>query len=236
MFIFVVGVALVMLYGPTIAKADPKKMAALLSGLGGAIAIALGALLSVRGGVIIGGPLVLLGAGALFPGLRMGAWRRRPSYDEADAESEIDTPSVRMRLHRPTGAMDGVVKRGPHQNKRLSDLHEADVRAVFAEAEADDPDGAAVLRAYIDRRFNRASSGGTRNGGSRGGTQSAPPAPGAMGEDEALSVLGLQRGATPDQIREAHRRLMVKNHPDQGGSSWFAAKINAARDRLLGKR
>lgn len=61
-----------------------------------------------------------------------------------------------------------------------------------------------------------------------------PPAGSAMTQAQAYEVLGLSPGATPDEIREAHRRLMRANHPDAGGSTWIAARLNQARDILLG--
>lgn len=62
----------------------------------------------------------------------------------------------------------------------------------------------------------------------------APVPPRGMSEQEARDILGVGADATPEDIRAAHRRLMLANHPDHGGSTWIAARINQARDMLLG--
>lgn len=68
----------------------------------------------------------------------------------------------------------------------------------------------------------------------RGEGQSTPPRKtGSMSKEEAQQILGVSAGASPDAIREAHRRLIQKNHPDMGGSDYLAAKVNQARDVLL---
>lgn len=61
----------------------------------------------------------------------------------------------------------------------------------------------------------------------------AGPKPGPMTRNEALEVLGLAETATPEDIEEAYKRLMMKVHPDMQGSDWMAAKLNEARDLLL---
>ena len=65
----------------------------------------------------------------------------------------------------------------------------------------------------------------------------APRAPSAerLSEAEARSILGVSVDATPDAIQSAWRRVMARAHPDQGGTEGLAARVNAARDRLLKK-
>lgn len=88
------------------------------------------------------------------------------------------------------------------------------------------PAGALALwgmRAYLLARQIRAS--GHQAPAQQGGK--------AMARAEALDILGLQEGATTDEIEAAYKTLIVKNHPDQGGTDWLAARLNEARDILL---
>ncbi|KAL9995838.1 putative DnaJ domain, Chaperone J-domain superfamily [Helianthus debilis subsp. tardiflorus] len=56
-----------------------------------------------------------------------------------------------------------------------------------------------------------------------------------MTRREAALILGVRESAAADKVREAHRRVMVANHPDAGGSHYLASKINEAKDVMLGK-
>lgn len=61
------------------------------------------------------------------------------------------------------------------------------------------------------------------------------PAPRAAGlsEAEARAILGVSSEATAAEIQAAWRKVMARAHPDQGGTEGLAARVNAARDRLL---
>lgn len=63
----------------------------------------------------------------------------------------------------------------------------------------------------------------------------APPASGAMSLAEARRILGVEEGATAEEIQAAYTRLMRMAHPDRGGTAGLASQLNAARDRLLGR-
>lgn len=69
----------------------------------------------------------------------------------------------------------------------------------------------------------------------RGGVAAPQPTAGRMSAAEARRILGVEEGATREEIQAAYTRLMRLAHPDKGGTAGLAAQLNAARDRLLSK-
>ncbi|EIW57545.1 uncharacterized protein TRAVEDRAFT_125089 [Trametes versicolor FP-101664 SS1] len=54
-----------------------------------------------------------------------------------------------------------------------------------------------------------------------------------MDRKEAIAILGLKDGPQlRKQLKDAHRHIMLANHPDRGGSPYIASKINEAKDLL----
>ena len=145
--------------------------------------------------------------------------------------SEVTTDYVRMRLDHESGLMEGDVLRGRHRGRKLGDLSREDLAALLVECRKDDPEGARLVETYLDKTF---ADWRDRDSDARDDAASARR-PGAMGRDEALKVLGVGPDASADDIRQAHRRLMQKVHPDLGGSDYLAAKLNEAKDVLLGE-
>ncbi|MEJ0013134.1 MAG: DnaJ domain-containing protein [Bauldia sp.] len=210
------------------ANADARALVrSIRYGIGGAVAL-VGLLLLLTGRWGVGGILIAAGFSAIATG-RLGPFDLGGGVRHAGTDSSVKTDWFDMRLDHDTGAMSGVVRRGEFAGRGLDDLNEIQLMKLAA-AVAGIADSAALLEAYLDRRIPgwREDVEGDRNAGA-GGAANA----GAMTDKEAYEVLGLLPGATEAEIRAAHRRLMKAVHPDQGGSTFLAAKINQAKDRLL---
>lgn len=177
------------------------------------------------------GLLLILGAGA---SLLVASWRRRqraaagPGPAAAGGSSSVDTAFLHMELDHASGAMTGRVLAGRFAGRGLADLAFPELVELRRSC-AGDPSSLAVLEAYLDR--TQASDWRDRAEAAEG---PQPGAAGGMTRERAYQVLGLSPGASEAAIRAAHRRLMMKNHPDHGGSVYLAAEINQARDLLLG--
>jgi DnaJ domain len=148
--------------------------------------------------------------------------------------SEVTTDTLSMQLDHATGELEGEVLQGRFAGRSLNSLGLADLLELLAECQREDPRSVALLETYLDRRQPdwRGHVAGDQTQGSH---QDAAPG-GAMDEATACSILGVSPGASADEIKAAHRRLMTKLHPDHGGSGYLAAQLNQAKDFLLGRR
>lgn len=190
---------------------------------------ALGLLLLLRGQM--GPATALFGlAGALWG--RRQIQRARTGARSAGQESRTETGWLEMRLDHDSGRLDGRIRRGRHEGALLSALSLDELRAF--RSEVDDENSRKLIEAYLDKTHPgwREAAGGPRGGGATGAA-GAPCSSGAMTVAEACEILGLSEGASVAEIKDAHRRLMQQLHPDRGGTDYFAAKLNAAKDLLL---
>lgn len=153
------------------------------------------------------------------------SWRKSPGQ-----ESRVETTMIEMMLDHDSGAMRGRVKSGRFAGRDLDSLDRPELHALIEELRLGDGDGLRLLDAYLDRRFAGGGQDADPDADSR---RSGPGKPGAMSEKEAYDILGLQPGADEEAIRAAHRALIKRLHPDAGGSSALAARVNEAKDVLL---
>jgi hypothetical protein len=205
--------------GRAYANADPKSLIrSMRYSLGGGLLLAGLAFLLVEraalGSLLVAGGLQALATGRLGP-FELGT-RRRAAW------LEMETQSI-------SGKASGKVLRGRFAGRQLNDLDRAALFSLAAEMRGD-ARSLALLEAYLDRRFP-----GWREDVQRDGAARARGAAdtGAMTDQQAYEILGLAPGAGEAEIRAAHRRLMMGVHPDRGGSTFLAAKLNQAKDWLL---
>jgi len=206
-----------------------------------AIARILRPILVLAGGIGIGGLLIfgvrflpgllpeLFGLlGILGTALIARYVRQRPSGGFSSPgtgqRTEVHTAFVEAWIDHATGDVGGRVVKGRFAGRGLDTLADGDLLELHAEC-AGDAESLRVLESYLDRRL----------GADWRKAQASPRGPRTdMTRDEALAILGLASGATEDEIRAAHRRLILRVHPDAGGSADLAARINRAKDVLLG--
>ncbi len=164
-------------------------------------------------------------------------------FANAGETSEVKTRFLEMTLDHDTGEMMGIVVEGPYSGWSLSDLSLEQLMALWKLCRQEDEASVQVLEAFLDRNtpdwrdFARRRwgadpdepPGAGPSGGGGGGT-----AAGGMTREQALSVLGLEEGASRDEIKAAYQRIISGLHPDRGGSDYLAAQVNEAKAVLLG--
>jgi hypothetical protein len=209
-------------------KIKPQTAAVALKTGGGLGALAVAGLLGARGRLDIAIPLGLTGLGLLgwlpwsIPG-----WSAR-TQKSAGQVSRVRSAFVEMELDHDSGAMRGRILAGRYEGAALDAL---DVATLAGCLPVIDEESRALLMAYLDRRDpswrENPQTDSTTGSGRRGWST------GKMTEEEAYQILGVQPGASAKDIGLAHRSLMKKLHPDQGGSTYLAARVNEAKDVLL---
>ena len=213
--------------------ANPAVLARGLKIGGGVVSLAVAAFIGVRGNLAVAIPLGVFGAGLLgwvpfgTGGFGIPGWGSQRSSGQT---SRVRSACLDMSLDHDSGNLSGRIIAGEHAGRSLDEF---DLRQLVAIGSGFDAESLALLESYLDRRFpawrqNAQGEGAGRQGGNVG---SAPS--GKMTQQEAYQILGLQPGASEDEISRAHRSLMKKLHPDQGGSTYLASRVNEAKDILL---
>ncbi len=208
------------------ARTTPSQASGLTRKLAGGALIALSGLLALRGLSTYAVPLFALGLGLLgqssvFP--NGFPWAQKSTGQK----SRVATAILAMELDHDSGAMTGEVLSGPFKGARLEEMNLNDLQSLYQFCARASDQSISLLEAWLDRnKLKWRETWEETDRSKQSGT-------GAMSHDEALAVLGLKAGATSQEVKNAHRRLMKDFHPDRGGSDYLAAKINQAKDILV---
>ena len=200
----------------------------------GVVALAVAVFTGIKGELAVAIPLGIFGAGMLgwspfgasgfssIGGIFGGGAQR-----SAGQTSKVRSQFLDMTLDHDSGELGGRIVAGPYAGHSLDEFELAQLTAMISGFDAE---SVALFESYLDRRFPawRQDAQGHPAGG-----QGRAASSGKMTDEEAYQILGLQPGASRDEIGRAHRALMKKLHPDQGGSTYLAARVNEAKDTLL---
>ena len=219
-------------------RASPARVAESLRLGGGWMAAAAAVLVLLRGrlplAIGFGGLSLYLFTGEPFSWSK--SWskfsQKAASRRQAKHRSQVCTAYLVMTLDHASGEVDGAVLAGTFAGASLGALSREELLRLRDECAAHDPDSVLLLENYLNRRFagwRAADEADAHAGESRTRRASS----GEMTKEEAYEALGLRSGASPQDIVRAHRRLMKERHPDHGGTTDDAARLNQAKDRLL---
>lgn len=194
--------------------------------------------------LITAGPIILMVAGALLTFFRRGVigmpllfiglswWRRnrsmRPANYSGGQKSTVRSADLEMELDHDTGDIDGRILTGHLKGTLLSSLTKDELLALYVEISSDG-DSIALLASFLDRYHpdwrEHIDPDSSENQGPGAGNEK-------MSREEAYQILGVEPGASQEEIYQAWRRLIKGVHPDHGGSAFLTTKINAAKDVL----
>jgi hypothetical protein len=209
-----------------VSKIDPRLGARILKASGGLLSLGFAVFLGIRGQIGIAIPVGIFGLGLLgwMPFGPAGFSER--TTKSSGQTSRVRTAFIEMALDHDSGAMGGLVLAGRFQGRTFESL---DIKQLIELLTEVDEESRALLVPYLDRR-DPAWSEHAQGDAATGRTATSN---GKMSEQEAYQILGLESGASAGAISRAHRTLMKKFHPDQGGSTYLAARINEAKEILL---
>lgn len=211
------------------AQANPANVARRLRTGGGAAALLVSGVMFMRGLAPLAAPLAMFGSwliwGRATPPWLGGGGNARRSPGQT---SRITTDHLEMELDHDTGEMHGRVLKGIFAGREVDSLSPTELGLLWQDCRVTDHRSAQLVEAYLDRIHPT-----WREDMARGESDMSRGPDGRMTLEEALEILGLKPGADADAIRRAHRELMLRLHPDRGGSTYLAAKVNEAKDVAL---
>jgi DnaJ-domain-containing protein 1 len=208
-----------------ISKTDPKIAARVDKAGGGIVSLVVAVFLGLRGELAVAIPLGAFGLGLLgwLPFGPAGFSAR--TQKSGGQSSRVRTQFLELELEHDSGAMHGTIIDGSRRGATLDSLSVEALANLVGEF---DEESRALLVAYLDRR----DAGWREHAQGDAAAGSAASSSGKMSEQEAYQILGLEPSASAEDIVRAHRNLMMKLHPDQGGSTYLAARINEAKEVL----
>lgn len=238
--LFGVGYLLYHLYGKKLLKQGKSaliKPALILLGVLLLFAVLTGrapALLALLGGLLMTalrfGPILF----RFYPQIRDLLHKVGVNTSGGPGTSRVNTATLTMTLEHQTGRIDGEITAGQYKGQSLSTLSLEELTNYYKICTQQDPQALRLIEAFVRREYPEEwQSGQWSSSQQHDNNADADNNDGKMSVDEAREILGLDAQASKQEITYAHRRLMSKLHPDKGGSTYLATRVNQAKDLLM---
>ena len=173
-------------------------------------------------------PLLLVGMWLLGAGKSIALPSLSWPGGNAESGQRITTAHLDLQVEPATGSVRGRVLKGVFAGRQVERLAAAELALLWRDCRFEDAESADLIAGWLDRTHPTWREDMAR-------AENEPGPGGIMTRAEALEILGLEAGAKTDDVRRAHRNLIKKMHPDAGGSGYLAAKINEAKNVLVGR-
>ena len=227
-FLGIALLAILLLFGRLFIGTDLKALARMLRWLAVVFGIGFVVFLAVTGRWSWLPALLIPALPWIMRGRALASMARNIGGPSAGQASSVETPYLRMSLDHDSGEMDGDVLQGQFSGRKVGELSRQELVELWREC-GQDEQSHLVIESYLDRVHGPDWRDGARSG------QGGEDAHATMTPHEAREIMGVGDDASAADIDAAYRRLMLKMHPDHGGSDWLAAKINRAREVLLAR-
>ena len=241
-YIILFGVAYLVyhLYGKKLLKKKPSeflKPLLILLGILLVLAVITGrasAIFALIGGLIASAfrfaPIVL----KFYPQIRELLYKFGIDAPAGPGSSKVRTATLAATVDSLSGRIDGEIIAGPYKGQRLSSMAIEDVKAYYLGCVEQDPQALRLVEAFVMREHPDQIQSGEWNESQHHSGESGPTTSDtSMSVAEAREILGVNDTASKQEITYAHRKLMARLHPDKGGSTFLATRVNLAKDTLL---
>jgi len=227
------------LYGKKLLKKKPSnylKPLLIVAGIVLLLAIVTGrasAIFALIGGIFAAAfrfaPIIL----KFYPQIRELLFKFGINVPAGPGSSKVRTATLAATLDPLSGRIDAEILSGDYKGQRLSAMQIADIKTYYQFCATQDPEALRVVEAYVQREFPDQFQTGEWAESRHHNPESANATESNMSVSEAREILGVDKGASKQEITYAHRKLMAKLHPDKGGSTFLATRVNLAKDTLI---
>ena len=169
-----------------------------------------------------------------YPQIRELLYKFGINAPAGPGSAKVGTATLKATVDSLSGRIDGEIIAGPYKGRTLSAMSIEEIKAYYTSCAEQDPQALRLIEAFVLRQYpDEIQSGEWNKSRQYSGESGSANTDTSMSVTEAREILGVGDSASKQEITYAHRKLMARLHPDKGGSTFLATRVNLAKDTLL---